>query len=79
MTLFSGNPKEQAKAFANYGAAAPASDTAGVFLAGVITEWITWPRVFYVKIPIALAALALTPVLMPGAPARRGSIDVLAP
>ena len=30
MTLFSGDPKEQAKAFANYGAAAPAGDTAGV-------------------------------------------------
>src|SRR4051794_18014133 len=77
MMLFGGNPKELTKAFAIYGAAAPAGGTAGVFLGGVITEWITWPWVFYINIPIALLALALTPALMPGAPARRGSIDVL--
>jgi MFS family permease len=42
----------------------------------VITEWISWPWVFYVNIPIALIVLAMTPALMPGAPARRGSIDL---
>jgi predicted MFS family arabinose efflux permease len=47
-----------------------------VFLGGVITEWIAWPWVFYINIPIALLVLAVTPGLMPGAPARRGSIDV---
>jgi MFS family permease len=47
-----------------------------VFLGGVITEWISWPWVFYVNIPIALVVLVLTPGLMPGAPARRGSIDL---
>jgi MFS family permease len=64
------------KAFAIYGAAAPAGGTAGVFLGGVITEWISWPWVFYVNIPIALLVLAVTPGLMPSAPARRGSIDL---
>ena len=39
MMLFGGNPKELTKAFALYGAAAPAGGTAGVFLGGVITEW----------------------------------------
>jgi EmrB/QacA subfamily drug resistance transporter len=77
MMLFGGNPKELTKAFAIYGAAAPAGGTAGVFLGGVITEWITWPWVFYINIPIALLALAFTPALMPGATVRRGSIDVL--
>jgi EmrB/QacA subfamily drug resistance transporter len=76
MMLFGGNPKELTKAFAVYGAAAPAGGTAGVFLGGVITEWISWPWVFYVNIPIALLVLAVTPVLMPSAAARRGSIDV---
>jgi MFS family permease len=46
-----------------------------VFLGGVITEWISWPWVFYINIPIALLVLALTPGLMPAAGARRGSID----
>jgi EmrB/QacA subfamily drug resistance transporter len=73
--LFGSNPKELMKAFAVYGAAAPAGGTAGVFLGGVITEWISWPWVFYVNIPIALLVLAVTPGLMPSVPARRGSVD----
>ena len=77
MMLFGSNPKELTKAFAIYGAAAPAGGTAGVFLGGVITEWISWPWVFYVNLPIALLVLALVPRLMPSAPARRGSIDVV--
>jgi EmrB/QacA subfamily drug resistance transporter len=75
--LFGHDPKELMKAFAVYGAAAPAGGTAGVFLGGVITEWISWPWVFYVNVPIALLVLAVIPTLMPGAPARRGSIDVV--
>ena len=76
MMLFGSNPKELTKAFAIYGAAAPAGGTAGVFLGGLITEWISWPWVFYVNVPIALLVLAVTPGLMPGAQARRGSVDV---
>jgi EmrB/QacA subfamily drug resistance transporter len=77
MMLFGHDPKELMKAFAVYGAAAPAGGTAGVFLGGVITEWASWPWVFYINIPVALLALALTPRLMPSAPARRGSVDIL--
>ncbi|HEX8083289.1 MAG TPA: MFS transporter [Solirubrobacteraceae bacterium] len=76
MMLFGNNPKELTKAFAIYGAAAPAGGTAGVFLGGVITEWISWPWVFYVNIPIALVVLALIPSLMPSVEARPGSIDI---
>ena len=76
MMLFGHEPKELMKAFAIYGAAAPAGGTAGVFLGGVITEWISWPWVFYVNVPIALVVLALIPSLMPSVPARRGSIDL---
>ena len=76
MMLFGSNPKELMKAFSIYGAAAPAGGTAGVFLGGVITEWASWPWVFYINVPIALLVLAVTPGLMPGAPARRGSIDI---
>jgi EmrB/QacA subfamily drug resistance transporter len=76
MMLFGHDPKELMKAFAIYGAAAPAGGTAGVFLGGVITEWVSWPWVFYVNIPIALVVLAVTPALMPGAAVRRGSIDL---
>ena len=76
MMLFGSDPKELTKALALYGAAAPAGGTAGVFLGGVITEWISWPWVFYINIPIALLVLAVTPGLMPSAAARRGTVDV---
>jgi EmrB/QacA subfamily drug resistance transporter len=76
MMLFGNNPKELTKAFALYGAAAPAGGTAGVFLGGVITEWISWPWVFYINIPIALLVLAIAPSVMPSAKARRGTIDI---
>jgi MFS family permease len=47
-----------------------------VFLGGVITEWASWPWIFFINIPIALIALAATPALMPGAPVRRGTVDL---
>ncbi|MFI5490671.1 MFS transporter [Micromonospora echinaurantiaca] len=76
MMLFGAEPRELARALALYGAAAPAGGTAGVFLGGVITEYVSWPWVFYVNIPIALLAVLATPALMPAGGARRGSLDV---
>jgi len=78
MMLFGRNPRELTKAFALYGAAAPAGGTAGVFLGGLITEYASWEWVFYINIPIALIILALTPSLMPpGKAAARSKIDLL--
>ena len=73
---FGSNPKELTKALALYGAAAPAGGTAGVFLGGVLTEYASWPWVFFINVPLALAVVILTPSVMPAGAARRGSIDL---
>ena len=75
MMLFGSDPKELTKALALYGAAAPAGGTAGVFLGGVITEYLSWPWVFYLNVPIALLILAAVPAVMPAGGRRRGSVD----
>ncbi len=73
MMLFSHDPRELGKAMALYGAAAPAGGTAGVFLGGVITEYLSWPWVFIVYIPIGIATLLAVPPLLPAVAGRRGS------
>lgn len=78
MMLFGGNPRELTKALALYGAAAPAGGTAGVFLGGVITEYLSWPWVFAINVPVALAVLALVPASMPaGRPASSRRVDLV--
>ncbi|MDQ0939282.1 MFS transporter [Streptomyces sp. V1I1] len=76
MMLFGHDPKELGRALAFYGAAAPAGGTAGVFLGGVFTEWMSWPWVFIIYIPIGIATLLATG-LLPAVQSRRGSVDVL--
>ncbi|MEU1921002.1 MFS transporter [Streptomyces albogriseolus] len=76
MMLFAHDPKELGKAMALYGAAAPAGGTAGVFLGGVFTEWLSWPWIFIIYIPIGIATLAATR-LLPAVGSRRGAVDVL--
>ena len=75
-TIFGGSPKELTKALAVYGAAAPAGGTAGVFLGGVLTEYASWPWVFFINVPLAVAVLALSPSVMPAGMTRRGSLDL---
>lgn len=75
-TIFGATPKELTKALALYGAAAPAGGTAGVFLGGVLTQYASWPWVFFINIPLAAAVLALTPAVMPHGARARGSLDV---
>ncbi|WP_435748258.1 MFS transporter [Microbacterium sp. PMB16] len=76
MMLFGGT-SGLPKAFAVYGAAAPIGGTAGVFLGGVLTEYVSWPWVFYVTVPIALFVLAFTATALPRTVRKAaGSIDI---
>lgn len=76
MMLFGGT-SDLPKAFAVYGAAAPIGGTAGVFLGGVLTEYASWPWVFYVTVPIAVFVLAFAATALPRTVRRAsGSIDI---
>ncbi|BAJ29412.1 MULTISPECIES: MFS transporter [Kitasatospora] len=77
MALFGPRPTELPRAIALYGAAAPAGGTAGVFLGGLITQYASWPWVFWINVPVALAVLAAVPAVLPAGTARRGTVDWL--
>jgi EmrB/QacA subfamily drug resistance transporter len=75
-TIFGSSPRELVKALALYGAAAPAGGTAGVFLGGVLTEYASWPWVFYVNVPLAAVVLVSMRSVLPAGVTRKGSLDV---
>jgi EmrB/QacA subfamily drug resistance transporter len=77
ITCFSHDPRELGRAMALYAAAAPAGGTAGVFLGGVLTEWLDWPWVFYVNVPVGLVVLFHTPRVLPAGHRAGGRVDVL--
>ncbi|MEO5777326.1 MAG: MFS transporter [Flavobacterium sp.] len=76
MSMFT-NPQELGKAFGFWGAAAAAGGSAGVFLGGVITEWMSWEWVFLINIPVGLLVLFQAPKVLLKGTTRKGSVDIL--
>lgn len=75
MTLFSANPKEMNKALAFWGLSGAAGGLAGVFLGGIITEWLGWRWTFLIYVPIGIVVLVLSLGLLQKGLRRSGRID----
>jgi EmrB/QacA subfamily drug resistance transporter len=63
MTTFA-EGRERNRALGIYGAASGSGAAAGVLLGGVITSYLGWSWIFFVNVPVAVAAIALAPFLL---------------
>jgi EmrB/QacA subfamily drug resistance transporter len=63
MTTFA-EGRERNRALGIYGAASGSGAAAGVLLGGVITSYLGWSWIFFVNVPVGVAAIALAPFLL---------------
>ncbi|OUL61419.1 MFS transporter [Flavobacterium sp. AJR] len=70
------DPKELNKALGFWGASAAAGGSAGVFLGGAITQWLSWHWIFLINIPVGLIVLAYSKSLLFAGVTRKGKVDI---
>ena len=63
MTTFA-EGRERNLALGIYGGASGSGAAAGVLLGGLLTSYLSWSWIFFINVPVGIAAIALTPVLL---------------
>ena len=65
LTTMFAEGRERNLALGIYGAASGSGAAVGVLLGGVLTSYLSWSWVFFINVPVGIAAIVLTPVLLP--------------
>src|SRR5213595_1968876 len=63
MTIFA-EGRERNLALGIYGAASGSGAAVGVLLGGLLTSYLSWSWIFFINVPVGIAAIALAPVLL---------------
>src|SRR3989440_827360 len=63
MTRFA-EGRERNLALGIYGAASGSGAAVGVLLGGVLTSYLSWSWIFFINVPVGIAAIALAPLLL---------------
>src|SRR5580765_3565054 len=64
LTTMFAEGRERNRALGIYGAVSGSGAAVGVLLGGVLTSYLSWSWIFFINVPVGLAAIALAPVLL---------------
>jgi EmrB/QacA subfamily drug resistance transporter len=65
------------KAIAWYAATAGIGASLGLLIGGALTDWISWRAAFFVNVPIAVAVIIGSRIVLAETPRQRGRFDVI--
>jgi EmrB/QacA subfamily drug resistance transporter len=75
MTMFP-QGRERTRAIGLYTAVSIGGSAVGLIAGGMLTQWVSWRWVLFVNVPIGVAVIALSRLVLPETPRRSGRFDL---